>query len=151
MKQVEVKILQQSYLLGCKDGQEEQLYQAVSKVDEAMTRIQDAGKVRARERIAVLAALNIASELGELHKENVAANAALQQAEAGLAAASAAPAPALAAAQQMVPEEAIQAPQVSQAPETPDPAAGQGGYVLSEHEQQQIIRLIHRIEAALGS
>lgn len=66
MKQVEVKILQQSYLLACKEGQETRLTEAVSLVDDAMTRIHDAGKVRARERIAVLAALNLAYELGDL-------------------------------------------------------------------------------------
>ncbi len=35
---------------------------AVDKVDTAMTRIRDAGKVKARDRIAVLAALNLAFE-----------------------------------------------------------------------------------------
>lgn len=66
MNQVEVKILQQSYLLACKEGQENRLTEAVGLVDGAMTRIHDAGKVRARERIAVLAALNLAYELGDL-------------------------------------------------------------------------------------
>ena len=60
MKQIEVQILQQSYLLACPDGQESRLLEAVERVDTAMTRIRDAGKVRARERIAVLAALNLA-------------------------------------------------------------------------------------------
>lgn len=85
VNQVEVKILQQSYLLGCKQGQEERLLEAVAKVDEAMTRIQDAGKVRARERIAVLAALNLAFELADLQKEQaqlVQDNAAIRQASA---------------------------------------------------------------------
>ncbi|THU05500.1 cell division protein ZapA [Lampropedia puyangensis] len=68
MKQVEVKILQQSYLLACKEGQETRLSDAVRLVDDAMTRIHDAGKVRARERIAVLAALNLAYELGDLRQ-----------------------------------------------------------------------------------
>lgn len=75
MKQVEVKILQQSYLLACKDGQEERLSQAVQLVDDAMTRIHNAGKVRARERIAVLAALNLAYELGDLRMNAEAAAA----------------------------------------------------------------------------
>jgi len=68
MNQVEVKILQQSYLLACKEGQETRLTEAVTLVDDAMTRIHDAGKVRARERIAVLAALNLAFELGDLRQ-----------------------------------------------------------------------------------
>ena len=47
----------QSYLLGCPDGGEEQLLKAVQRVDAGMCKIRDAGKVRARDRIAVLAAL----------------------------------------------------------------------------------------------
>lgn len=46
MKQIEVQILQQSYLLACPDGQESRLLDAVERVDTAMTRIRDAGKVR---------------------------------------------------------------------------------------------------------
>ena len=65
MKQVEVQIMGQSYLLGCPDGGETRLREAVEKVDGAMCRIRDAGKVKARDRIAVLAALNLAFDLGE--------------------------------------------------------------------------------------
>ncbi|HET8748972.1 MAG TPA: cell division protein ZapA [Ramlibacter sp.] len=60
MKQLEVQIMGQSYLLGCPEGGEQRLLEAVEKVDTAMCRIRDAGKVKARDRIAVLAALNIA-------------------------------------------------------------------------------------------
>ena len=52
MKQIEVHILQQSYLLSCPEGHESRLLEAVERVDTAMTRIRDAGKVRARERCA---------------------------------------------------------------------------------------------------
>ena len=62
MKQIEVQILQQSYLLSCPEGHESRLLEAVERVDTAMTRIRDAGKVRSRERIAVLAALNLCAE-----------------------------------------------------------------------------------------
>ena len=65
MKQIEVQILQQSYLLSCPEGHESRLLDAVERVDTAMTRIRDAGKVRARERIAVLAALNLAFDVAE--------------------------------------------------------------------------------------
>lgn len=65
MNQIEVQIMQQSYRLACPEGQQERLLQAVGRVDAAMTRIRDAGKVRARERIAVLAALNLAFELAD--------------------------------------------------------------------------------------
>ncbi len=60
MKQIEVTIMGQSYILGCPEGGERDLLAAVSAVDREMCGIRDAGKVKARERIAVLAALNLA-------------------------------------------------------------------------------------------
>ena len=63
MKQMEVTILGQSYLLGCPDGGEMALLEAVGNVDREMSAIRDGGKVKARERIAVLAALNLAYAL----------------------------------------------------------------------------------------
>ncbi|HWP20728.1 MAG TPA: cell division protein ZapA [Burkholderiaceae bacterium] len=65
MKQIEVTIMGQSYILGCTEGGEAALLEAVNVVDREMCAIRDAGKVKARERIAVLAALNIAYELAE--------------------------------------------------------------------------------------
>ncbi len=62
MKQIEVQIMGQSYLLGSSDDGEAMLRQAVAKVDTAMCQIRDAGKIKARDRIAVLAALNIAAQ-----------------------------------------------------------------------------------------
>ena len=63
MKQMEVTILGQSYLLGCPEGGEVALLEAVGSVDREMSAIRDGGKVKARERIAVLAALNLAYAL----------------------------------------------------------------------------------------
>jgi cell division protein ZapA len=80
MKQIEVQIMGQSYLLGCPEGGEQQLREAVERVDAAMCKIRDAGKVKARDRIAVLASLNLAFDLA--------------QREASLAAAMAPPPPA---------------------------------------------------------
>ncbi|MBN8488706.1 MAG: cell division protein ZapA [Burkholderiales bacterium] len=65
MKQIEVTILGQSYLLGCPEGGEALLHQAVATVDQEMSAIRDAGRVKARERMAVLAALNLAYRLAE--------------------------------------------------------------------------------------
>jgi cell division protein ZapA len=65
MKQIEVQIMSQSYLLGCPEGGEAQMMAAVAKVDAAMCKIRDAAKIKARERIAVLAALNLAFEVTE--------------------------------------------------------------------------------------
>jgi cell division protein ZapA len=65
MKQIEVSIMGQSYLLGCPEGGEARLKEAVSHVDREMCAIRDSGKLKARERIAVLSALNLAYELTE--------------------------------------------------------------------------------------
>lgn len=73
-KQIEVQIMGQSYLLACPIGGESSLLDAVERVDTAMCRIRDAGKVKARDRIAVLASLNLAFELSQ--KESRPAQAA---------------------------------------------------------------------------
>jgi cell division protein ZapA len=65
MKQMEVTIMGQSYILGCPEGGEVSLLEAVSSVDREMSAIRDGGRVKARERIAVLAALNLAYALAE--------------------------------------------------------------------------------------
>jgi cell division protein ZapA len=64
-KQLDVQIMGQSYILGCPVDGEERLLAAVGKVDEAMCKIRDAGKIKARDRIAVLAALNLAFDQGD--------------------------------------------------------------------------------------
>jgi cell division protein ZapA len=76
MKQVEVTILGQSYLLACPEGGETLLQTAVASVDREMSGIRDAGKVKARERIAVLAALNLAYRLAEAPRAAAAPAAA---------------------------------------------------------------------------
>ncbi|MEO5670814.1 MAG: cell division protein ZapA [Ramlibacter sp.] len=65
MKQLEVQIMGQSYLLGCPEGGDQRMLEAVERVDTAMCRIRDAGKVKARDRIAVLAALNLAFDVND--------------------------------------------------------------------------------------
>jgi cell division protein ZapA len=66
MKQLEVQIMGHGYLLGCPEGGEAQLMAAVNRVDSAMCKIRDGGKIKARDRIAVLAALNLAYEANDL-------------------------------------------------------------------------------------
>jgi len=72
MKQMEVTIMGQSYLLGCPEGGEQALSAAVAEVDKEMCAIRDAGRIKARERIAVLAALNLAYQLVDLAKPQAA-------------------------------------------------------------------------------
>ncbi|WP_411883210.1 cell division protein ZapA [Polaromonas sp. YR568] len=82
MKQLEVQIMGQSYLLGCPENGDARMLDAVNRVDMAMCRIRDAGKIKARDRIAVLAALNLAFELPERTAGAAAAAPAAAPAEA---------------------------------------------------------------------
>ena len=84
MKQIEVTIMGQSYVLGCPEGGEQPLLSAVTSVDREMNAIRDTGKVKARERIAVLAALNLAYALAE-RPPAATPKAASSQAEPDLA------------------------------------------------------------------
>ena len=77
MKQVEVTIMGHGYILGCPEGGEALLASAVASVDHEMSAIRDGGKVKARERIAVLAALNLAYQLAERGPTRAAAAAGI--------------------------------------------------------------------------
>ena len=85
MKQVETTILGQSYMLACPPDGEALLHEAVAIVDREMSAIRDAGKVKARERIAVLTALNLAYQRAEQNRVTATAVTALPVGAARLA------------------------------------------------------------------
>jgi cell division protein ZapA len=85
VKQVEVTILGQGYLLACPEGGEARLESAVAAVDREMTAIRDAGRIKARERIAVLAALNLAYQLAERPSPQATATAPARTADGAIA------------------------------------------------------------------
>jgi cell division protein ZapA len=58
-----VSILGRDLKIACKEDEREELGEAVTFLDHRMREIRDAGKVSGTERIAVMAALNIAHEL----------------------------------------------------------------------------------------
>jgi cell division protein ZapA len=91
VKQIEVSIMGQTYVLACPEGHETELLEAVSSVDREMCGIRDAGRVKARERIAVLAALNLAYALAEQDRAGVAAPASAPAVAGSAEAASASP------------------------------------------------------------
>jgi cell division protein ZapA len=62
-KTIEVQLLGRSYRVACADGEREALLQAVAYLDGKMNEIRKSGKVMGAERIAVMAALNVAHEL----------------------------------------------------------------------------------------
>lgn len=62
-KTIEVSILGRNYKVACEDGERDALMQAVEYLDAKMDEIKKVGKVNGMDRIAVMAALNIAHEL----------------------------------------------------------------------------------------
>jgi cell division protein ZapA len=60
---IEVNLLGRTYRVACEEGERESLLQAVAYLDSKMNEIRKAGKVMGAERIAVMAALNVAHEL----------------------------------------------------------------------------------------
>lgn len=69
MSQIEIQILHQDYLLTCPDGQENQLLEAVERVDQQFQHMRNTSKLRSRERVGVLLAVNLAYENLELRKQ----------------------------------------------------------------------------------
>lgn len=60
---LDVSILGREYRVACKQSERDELMQAVQLLDRRMREIRDSGKIAGTERIAVMAALNIAHEL----------------------------------------------------------------------------------------
>jgi len=60
---IEVTLLGRSYRVACEEKERESLMQAVAYLDAKMSDIRNAGKITGSERIAVMAALNVAHEL----------------------------------------------------------------------------------------
>ena len=63
MERVDVSILGRDYSLACPADERESLLAAVRHVDQRMLGVKGSGKVSSNERIAVMAAIQIAAEL----------------------------------------------------------------------------------------
>lgn len=63
VKNIEVTILDRQYRVACPDGERENLMASVAYLDQKMREIKEGGKIAGTDRIAVMAALNIAHEL----------------------------------------------------------------------------------------
>ena len=75
MSQLNVMIMGQSFALTCKEGEEGALLQAVRYLDQRMSAIRDAGRIKGNDRIAVIAALGMAAELLATRRDQLAKNA----------------------------------------------------------------------------
>ena len=59
---LDVSLLGHDYKVACKEGEEAELREAVAFLDARMREIRDSTKIHSTERIAVMAALNLAHE-----------------------------------------------------------------------------------------
>jgi len=77
-KTLELNILDRDYRVNCPDGAEAQLKDAARYLNEKMVEIKNAsstaGKVLGTDRIAVIAALNLAHELLEMQQQQGSQN-----------------------------------------------------------------------------
>lgn len=64
-KPTRVHILDKEYLVACADNEREALFASAELLTEKMKEIRDTGKIVGADRIAVMAALNMAHELLE--------------------------------------------------------------------------------------
>lgn len=69
---VAVQILDKEYRFSCPEEESEALVGAARRVNRKMAEIRDSGKVIGLERIAIMAAINIAHELLDLNGEGSA-------------------------------------------------------------------------------
>lgn len=67
---LEVSLLGRDYKVACKERERAELVEAVALLDRRMRDIRDGGKVVGTERIAVMAALNLAHELWRERKDS---------------------------------------------------------------------------------
>ena len=74
MVTLDVRLLDRDYKVACKEHERADLLEAVAFLDQRMREIREGGKTAGVDRIAVMAALNIANELLRERKTPVAAS-----------------------------------------------------------------------------
>lgn len=67
---VTLNILGKEYKIACEPQERQGLLESAQQLDKQMRQIRDSGKVNGADRIAVMAALNLAHELYAIKKQN---------------------------------------------------------------------------------
>ena len=67
---VSIRILDREYTVGCEPGERDSLLAAAKVLDAKMREVRGGNRVAALDRVAVLAALNLAHELQQLRDDN---------------------------------------------------------------------------------
>jgi cell division protein ZapA len=79
---VSINVLGREFRVGCPEGEQKQLMASVDYLNRKMKEVRDTGKVVGNERIAIMAALNIAHEMmsnGGKASASVVDNAAIKR------------------------------------------------------------------------
>lgn len=72
LQPIAIKILGKDYRIACSEEEQEGLIRSAQELDEQMREIRDTANVNGTDRIAVMAALNLAHEIHQLQgKETV--------------------------------------------------------------------------------
>ena len=67
---VSIRLLDREYTVGCEPGERDSLLSAAKLLDSKMREIRGNNRMAALDRVAVLAALNLAHELQQLRGDN---------------------------------------------------------------------------------
>lgn len=81
---VTVVIMGKEYKIACEPEERDNLIRSASQLDEQMRKMRDSGKVAGPDRIAVMAALNLAHELQVLKNQNVILSQSLSECLTGM-------------------------------------------------------------------
>ncbi len=79
LQPVPITIMGKEYKIVCDPEERDELIRSAQQLDEQMRRIRDSGKVNGADRIAVMAALNLAHELCMLKNQNDILNRRLNE------------------------------------------------------------------------
>ncbi len=77
---VSLHILDREYTVGCADGESDSLLAAARLLDEKMREVRNGNRMASIDRIAILAALDIAHEFQQVSKTHAARDHALETA-----------------------------------------------------------------------
>jgi cell division protein ZapA len=77
MKAIAVKVLNKEFQVNCPTGSEEELFDAARYLDDKIREIRNHGRVIGLERMAIMAALNVTSELLKLREQKESDHRAL--------------------------------------------------------------------------
>jgi cell division protein ZapA len=82
--QLDIQILGRDYKVACKENERAELLAAVGFLDKRMREIRDGGKISGADRIAVMAALNLANELLRERRAPAATTTGTRSSSAGV-------------------------------------------------------------------